>query len=137
MTTAKPFVFSIRPEYVARILDGSKRWEFRKSMPRFTMGDTALIYESRGRGRIVASFTVGSLVYSMSPGALWRTVGTMDPNSHGITRAAFHQYFDAHDTGVAFGVEAVVPLDLPLAPDMRAPQSWARWTGAWPLDGES
>jgi predicted transcriptional regulator len=138
--TDKPFVFSIRAEYARRILDGSKRFEFRKSMPggrdrsRFTMGDTALIYESRGRGRIVARFTVGSMVHAMSPGAIWRTVETMDPGSHGIDLPAFRRYFEGRDSAVAFGVEDVIPLDLALPACMSPPQSWARWKGPWPLE---
>lgn len=139
MSDPKPFVFSIKAEYARRILDGSKRWEFRKSMPggrdrsRFTMGDHALIYESRGRGRIVARFTVGSMVYSMTPGAIWRTVETMDPGSHGIALDSYREYFKGQDSAVAFGVESVVPLDIALPACMVAPQSWARWKGPWPL----
>jgi len=131
----KPFVFSIREEYARRILAGDKRFEFRKSMPRFDMGDTALIYESRGRGRIVASFTVGSLIHAQSPGTLWRTIETMDPGSQGIDREAYLKYFEGRETGVAFGVTDVRPLDLPLPADMHPPQRWARWKGSWPIKG--
>ena len=140
MSTDKaPFLFAIRAEYVARILDGSKRWEFRKSMPggadrsKFTMGDTALIYESRGRGRVVASFRVGSLIHEQYPADLWRTVETFDPGSHGIEWSALYQYLDTgtegSGRGVAFGIEDVRPLDLPLPANMRPPQSWVRWRG--------
>ena len=137
----KPFVLSIRAEYARRILVGDKRVEIRKSMPggadrsKFDRGDTALIYESRGRGRIVASFTVGSLIHAQSPADLWRTIGTMDPGSHGIDRAAFFKYFEGRETGVAFGVTDVRPLDMPLPADMHPPQHWARWKGPWPLEG--
>ncbi len=128
MTDKAPFLFAIRAEYVARILDGSKRWEFRKSMPRFSMGDLALIYESRGRGRVVASFRVGSLIFEMSPGTLWETIESMDPGSHGIDCLSLSHYLD-RVYGVAFGITDVRPLDLPLPANMRPPQRWVRWRG--------
>ena len=133
MIPTSPMVFSIRAEYCARILAGSKRWEFRTRMPRVSMGDVALIYESRGRGRIVAAFTVGSLLHPMSPGALWQTVETMDPGSHGISRDAYDRYFEGRSSACAIGVESVVPLDIALPENMCPPQSWARWRGPWPL----
>ncbi len=134
MSDKAPFLFPIKAAYVKLILAGDKRFEFRKSMPggadrsKFTMGDTALIYESRGRGRVVASFRVGSLVFAMSPGRLWQTVETMDPGSSGIGRKALAEYLDK-GTGVAFGIEDVRPLDIALPASMRPPQSWVRWRG--------
>ena len=126
-----PFIFAIRAVYARRILDGSKRWEFRTRMPSVRLGDLALIYESRGRGRIVGAFTVGSLLHTMSPGVLWQTVEEMDPGSHGIDRSAYNAYFEGRAAGVAIGVVAPVALDWPLPPGMHAPQSWARWVGPW------
>ena len=49
--TQPPMLFSIRAEYCERILDGSKRWEFRTRCPSTKRGERSYIYESRGRGR--------------------------------------------------------------------------------------
>lgn len=134
VTTAQPpMVFSIRAVYARRILDGSKRWEFRTRMPRVDMGDLALIYESRGRGRIVGAFTVGSLIHPMSIVSTVRQRPPGLPGGHGISVADYAAYFDGRPA-VAIGVEDPIPLDWPLPDGMAPPQSWARYEGEWPRD---
>lgn len=118
-----PMVFSIRPEYVARILDGSKTLELRKSCPRIDLGETALIYESRGRKRIVASFERG-VIEEAPPEEIWRLHG--GSTRLGIGRAAFFAYFGLRKKAFAMRLDNVKPLDIPLPAGMRAPQRWAR-----------
>jgi len=119
-----PMVFSIRAEYCARILDGSKRWEFRTRCPRLERGELAYIYESRGRGRIVACFERGAIVQG-SPSVVWDVVGA----HRGIGRAEYDQYFAGREKAYAVGLVSVRPVEMELPKGMSAPQAWARLRG--------
>lgn len=124
-----PLVFSIRPRYVAALLAGTKTVEFRTRRPSVERGDTILIYETAPRSRVVATAAVQGLLVG-TPAEVWaRSLGR-----GGIDRAAYDRYFDGR--ALAVGIELVVtPLaePVPLPEGQRAPQSWARWRGAWPL----
>ena len=126
-----PMVFSIRAEYCAGILEGSKRWEFRTRCPRIEPGETALIYESRGRGRIVASFRRGIIIEG-TPAAAWNEV-TVQGGGHGVSFNGLLDYLDGREKAFAMGLIDVRPLNIELPERMRAPQAWARWKGPWPL----
>ena len=130
---AKPFVFALKPEYAKAIINGSKGWEVRTRMPSVEIGDLALIYESRGRGRIVGSFRVTDVIHPMRPVDLWDLIETLG-GRHGVAREDFNLYFQGRSKAIALGVGSPVKLDppLPLPPGMAAPQSWARLRiGEW------
>lgn len=128
----RPFVFSINPEFVAKILAGAKTVEFRRGKPNLKPGDLILIYETSPTQRVVGLAVVGQLIIG-SPTAVWRE--TKDRG--GISRARYRRYFAGSDQAVAIELARVErfaePLELPEG--QRAPQSWARWRGAWPLPG--
>ena len=48
-------LFPIKKEYVKKIFDGSKAYEYRKSFCSLEV-DTIVIYESRGKGLVVGEF---------------------------------------------------------------------------------
>jgi predicted transcriptional regulator len=141
----KPMVFSIRGAYVARILDGSKRYEFRSRRPKLCDGDTILIYETIPKkksdvrvapGRIVASAEVAEILYA-DPAKLYGITA----EKAGIGWPDFADYFttDGELNAIAFALRLreVKRLESSrvLPANMRAPQSWARWRGEWPLEG--
>ena len=90
--TTAPFVFSIRKQYGDLILAGSKRWEFRTRRPSVATGDTALIYESRGCNRIVASFVVGRVIEG-EPIDVRGSVETVGHGGAGIGLVEYLEYF--------------------------------------------
>jgi predicted transcriptional regulator len=125
----KPFVFSIRPRFMAMFFDGRKLFEYRTRLPAVESGDTVLLYETAPTSKIVASAVVG-IVYDGEPGRVWARTGF----SGGIGRAEFDEYFAGRERAVAIELDVTrlpEPLALPL--NMVAPQSWARWKGEWPL----
>jgi len=127
--TPKPFVFSIRPEFVARILDGSKRYEYRTRRPRMECGDTLLINQTKCGG-VVASARLAAIIAG-HPGQVWQ----MTKGAAGIGPSDYLAYF--HGRAEAFAlvladvVEFATPIPLPAG--MATPQSWGRWTGDWPM----
>ena len=125
-----PFVFSIRPRFVALLLAGTKTVEFRTRRPSVAAGDTILIYETAPRSLVVASAIVGGVIVG-EPAEVWRATG----GRGGIDRETFDSYFAERRTAVAVEL-AVTPLVTPLAlpAGQHAPQAWARWRGPWPLE---
>ena len=123
-----PFVFSIRPEYVARIFDGSKRYEYRTRRPSMRPGDLFLIYETAPVSMIVAEAWIHQVICE-DPRNVW------DHTAHaaGIDRAAFDAYFLGRDYACALDISKTrwLPDPAPLPSGMAPPQSWARYKGSW------
>jgi predicted transcriptional regulator len=124
----RPFVFSIRPAYVAMLLAGTKTVEYRTRRPSLERGDTILIYETAPRSMVVATATVGELIVG-KPAEVWAETHARG----GIARATFDRYFAGRELAVALEVDvAQLAIPIPLL-GQRAPQAWARWRGPWPL----
>jgi predicted transcriptional regulator len=120
---AQPFVFSIRPQYVERILDGHKRWEYRRRRPRVEHGDLILIYETAPMSKIVASARVGAVRcgHMLEIWAETDRDGCVSPEEYAA-------YFDGVSQAVAIELTHVQVFadPLPLPGGMVAPQSWSR-----------
>lgn len=124
----KPFVFSIRPAYVTMFRRGVKVFELRTRRPSVSRGERHLVYETSPVCKVVAVATIGSVIVDR-PGRLWSEVGDLV----GVDDEEFWTYFKGRKRAVAIEMRMewlVEPLPLPAG--MRAPQSWARWKGAWP-----
>lgn len=130
MTALPPLVFAIWARYVARILAREKTWELRTRRPNVSAGDEILIYEARGRGRIVARARVGRIL-ALPPAELWDELERLG-GGQGVEREAYNKYLDGRATAVAIELLEVEVLDLPLPRGMRPPQGWARYKGRWP-----
>jgi predicted transcriptional regulator len=120
---AQPFVFSIRPKYVERILDGHKGWEYRRRRPKLRPDDLILIYETAPCSKIVAVARVGE-IRSAHPLDLWAS--THDRGC--VSTEEFAGYFRERTEAVAIELTRVWALSepLPLPGGMVAPQAWAR-----------
>jgi type I restriction enzyme S subunit len=106
-------LLSIKPEFAEKILDGTKRYEFRKT--RFSdpsAVETIYLYASSPAQRIVGAFSMGELI-SDTPADLWRKYG----HSSGITdRSRFMTYFENSEEGHAIEVDQVHELDESVNP---------------------
>ena len=116
-------VMSIRPEFADRILDGSKRVEFRKRRlaPDIT---TVLIYATMPVGRVIGAFEVGGYDIG-APTAVWER----HKKHAGISRAGYRRYFSGDTTAVGILVKDARRLANPLAlteldEALRVPQSF-------------
>jgi len=115
---------SIKPEYAERIFDGSKRFEFRRSI--FTRDDIeeVVVYASAPISMVVGQFTIGSII-AESPSKLWRRTKPYT----GISRKLFLQYFKGKAIGYAIEVKSYERYDEPLSLSdtfgIAPPQSFA------------
>lgn len=101
----KSLLLSIRPEFVERIFDGTKTFEFRKSRCKQDV-DTILIYCTCPVKKIVGVAHIKSVIVD-SPEAVWSR--TCDRS--GITKEFFDQYYGDRDQAVAYELEDVEWFD--------------------------
>lgn len=117
-------LMSIRPQYAAAILTGSKTFELRRRRPSFAEGSRVVVYSSSPDQRLLGTFEAGA-VHEADPAKLWRVVC----KSAGVTREAFDAYFDGCEVGYAIEVRSPRRLD-PKPLRFRPPQSYLFLTPA-------
>ncbi|WP_256977682.1 ASCH domain-containing protein [Bordetella genomosp. 10] len=115
---------SIKPEFAEKILDGEKKFEFRKAVFKNPDVTTVVIYATMPVGKVVGEFEIGAIL-SARPHDVWKKTSDFA----GITRRFFNQYFRGRTTAYAIEVKAVRKYEKPLAlsnvlPTNVAPQSF-------------
>lgn len=116
-------LMSLHPEFAERILDGSKKAEFRRIRPADPIS-CVVIYATQPEQRVVGFFDVEDVV-SDTPESLWARYGGVA----GIDAIRFRAYFSSRSTGHAIGVAVAYRLIEPvplsqLLPAGRPPQSF-------------
>jgi len=109
-------LLSIKPKYVEEIIEGNKRYEFRKVVFRDSRVRTAYIYSSSPEKRIVASFEIGDIIED-HPSNLWDMFSDMA----GIDKEEFFRYFDGHERGFAIEIEKLNRFEHPIDPKKYIP----------------
>lgn len=117
-------LMSIKPKYVKSILDGTKKFEFRKKIFKRTDIDEIIIYSSSPEKKIVGSFEIDKVLED-SPEELWAYC-TYDA---GISKENFFKYFKGKDRGFAIQIKNLNILPKKLdpyetIPDFHPPQSF-------------
>lgn len=121
-------LLSIKPEYAEKILDGDKRYEFRKAVPKADGVKTVVIYATKPVGKVVGEFEIEEII-SHRPGVLWPLTAQFS----GITKRFFTDYFKGRGTAHAIKVKSAIryeePIDLAqVVPSGVAPQSFCYLT---------
>src|SRR5574340_1767078 len=116
-------LLSIRPAFATAILEGEKRYEYRR-VAFSRRVDTVLIYVTTPVQQIVAEFDVLAVITEPLR-ALWRRT----KHQAGITEEVFLSYFDGMEYGHAIAIGDVRTYSKPLSPvqdfGLRPPQSFA------------
>ena len=100
-------LLSIKPEFVERIFDGVKKFEFRKSIANKNI-DKIVIYSSAPVMQVVGEVQVCG-VLNDAPEQLWQKT----KNAAGITREFFDSYFARRRVAYAYILGDVVRYDVP------------------------
>ena len=116
-------ILSIKPKYVNAILEGDKRYEFRKTSFRRDVKEV-FVYATKPIGKIVCKFYVGEIIED-KPEKLWKNYRDLS----GLTEEEFFTYFSGMRKGVAIEIEDVEKFKEPIDPKMiypefTPPQSW-------------
>ena len=125
-----PFVLSIRPTYIERILAGRKTIELRRRFPtEIESKSLVLLYSTSPVQSIVASARLAA-VSQLSLRQLWLRFG--GPSA--VTRAEFNAYFQGTTHGCALHLSEVQIFDTPIHLtdlarrfEFSPPQSYCYW----------
>ncbi|PIT38710.1 ASCH domain-containing protein [Snodgrassella alvi] len=95
-------LMSIKPEYAEKILNGDKKFEFRKMLPKNKDVEKVIIYATLPVGMVIGEFEISDFI-SMSPSKLWQ----LTKKRAGISKSFFDDYFNNRETAHAIGVGEV------------------------------
>lgn len=121
-------ILSIKPKFVKHILDGTKKFEFRKTIFKQKV-DKVYIYSSSPVMQIVASFKVEDILTD-NISILWDKCHTYS----GISKPEYEQYFSNKTTGYAIKITDLDIFSKAIYPktvieNFRAPQSFMYYDG--------
>ena len=104
-------LLSIKKVYCDLILNGTKRFEFRKRLPNgLQKGDEVAIYCTRPGSRVVAYFKIADVIHATRR-SLWRQTRL----AAGINFETFMRYFGAAKQANAIRIGEVHVLNAPLS----------------------
>ena len=103
-------LLSIRPFYVKEILQGTKKYEYRKVLPK-NIVNRYYIYESSPAQRIVGYFTCQN-VLSDTPMNIWNQTCKYG----GISYLDYQKYFRNRDSAYALKIDAAYFFSTPVNP---------------------
>ncbi|SFP18179.1 ASCH domain-containing protein [Salibacterium halotolerans] len=117
-------LLSIKPEFVEKIFNGEKQYEYRKSIFKKGGVDTIVVYSTKPEGKIVGELTVEKILQDDIE-ILWENT----KSSSGTTYDFFKKYFQGKETGYAIKIKKAIKYDAPLSPfetinNFHAPQSF-------------
>lgn len=100
-------LLSINPEYVEKIFDGSKKYEFRKRLANRAV-DKILMYSTAPIMKVVGEVQIVETI-SASPTALWECTKKFA----GISRDKYRKYFKGCKAAYAYQLGEVIRYDPP------------------------
>lgn len=93
-------LLAIKPEFVEKILNGSKKFEFRKIIFKSEDVKVVLIYASSPTQKVVGEFEIEKVI-ALEPEKLWEKT----KKHSGITKEYFDSYFSDKDEGFAIKIK--------------------------------
>ena len=127
-------LLSIKPKYVEEIINGNKKYEFRKSIFRCKDDiELVYVYSTSPVKKIVGAFTIENIMED-HPRNLWENFREFS----GIEKEEFFSYFEDCKNGFAIGIENVEVFEDPIDPkssnpDFVPPQSFYYTDECWGL----
>lgn len=101
-------VLSIKPEFAYKIFDGTKKFEFRKSIFKNSNIETVVVYASSPVKKVIGEFQIERILnYDLS--TLWE----LTKEYSGISEDYFYEYFDNRETGFAIQIKNKVKFKQP------------------------
>ena len=117
-------LLSIKPEFASRIFDGSKRYEYRRTIFKRSEVTTVVVYASDPIKKVIGEFEIGEIIHD-EPQVLWVKTG----EQAGITKERFLDYFENKAKGYAISVKTARMYETPIPLDKLMltwpPQSFA------------
>ncbi len=100
-------LLSIKPKYVEQIINGTKKYEFRKHLAKKRI-DKIIIYSSSPEQHVIGEVEVlGCLAMKVTP--LWEYT----KNNAGISRENYREYFKGCNNAYAYVLGKAIKYDFP------------------------
>ena len=109
-------LLSIKPKYVKSIIEGDKRYEFRKTIFKNREINRIYIYSSSPVKKIVGTFEIGGILED-HPNELWDTVKEFA----GIDTRDFFAYFEGKSRAFAIEIQNLQEFNNPIDPYKTMP----------------
>jgi predicted transcriptional regulator len=118
-------LLSIKPQFAESILDGTKRYEFRRRIYQDERVESVVIYATLPVGKVIGEFSIKK-IHEAKPTDLWKKTREFA----GISKKFFNEYFSDREVGYAIEVDHAVRYNRPrelstFLPSGIAPQSFA------------
>ena len=117
-------VLSIKPEFAEKIFNGTKKFEFRKSIFKQTNIKSVLVYASSPVQMVIGEFEIEQIIKSDL-----ETLWSLTKQDAGISKEFFLEYFSDKMDGYAIQVKAAKrfkkPRNLKEHYNLVPPQSFA------------
>lgn len=102
-------LLSIKPEFALKIFNGSKRYEYRRTIFKRSEVTTVVVYASKPIKKVIGEFDIGEILHE-EPQALWVKTG----DHAGITKKKFLEYFRKRTKGYAIKVKETRMYNTPI-----------------------
>jgi len=117
-------LLSIKPEFADKIFDGTKRFEYRRTIFSRTHINTVIVYASSPVQRVIGEFEINQVLFD-DIDSLW----SLTRDYAGIDEDYFFRYFSDRNKGYAIEIKKVrkykKPLHLKERFKIQPPQSFA------------
>ncbi|MBM4328484.1 MAG: hypothetical protein FJ118_15135 [Deltaproteobacteria bacterium] len=105
-------LLSIKPEFAFKIFDGSKRYEYRRSIFKRREVTKVIVYASAPIQKVIGEFEIGDVLHG-KPEELW----AITKDYAGISQDRFLEYFSNISKGYAILVRTPTIYSVPLPLD--------------------
>ena len=102
-------LLSIKPEFALKIFEGSKKFEYRRTIFRRTGVTTIVVYASNPIKKVIGEFEIEGIIQE-EPQSLWEKTGLQG----GISKERFLNYFGEKTKGYAIEVRDARMYDTPV-----------------------
>jgi predicted transcriptional regulator len=103
-------LLSIKPEYVEKIFNGDKKYEFRRVIFKDPEVKTIVVYASSPIQQVVGELTIENIIFDQV-NSLWQTTC----QQAGISEEIFYQYFKDRTFGYAIKIDKTIKYHNPLS----------------------
>lgn len=100
-------LLSIKPEYASQILQGVKKYEYRRQVAKKNV-DEIIIYSTTPEMKIIGKVKVKGII-KMTPEKLWEKTNKYS----GICKSKFFSYFEGKEISYAYELGEVIPFNPP------------------------
>lgn len=100
-------LLSIKPEYAKAILDGRKKYEFRKRKCRGSVSKI-ILYSTAPESRVVGEAEIEDIIKG-DPSEIWEQT----KEAAGITKEKYCRYYHGYHNAVAYKLKNVIVYDPP------------------------